>query len=254
MNYEQFDLFEAYIDNALPTDQRMMLEQQLATDTSLRAELDDYRQFRFGIESVTLKQQLEQVHTRLDRQGLLTHRPPIVPPIRRVRSLWVATALTVLLLAGIGLYWVSLPKPSTPAEQTFISLYQPEPTARDATSCGPELTTGIRAYRAGNYAQAATAFDKFSAESPCTYYYRGLTQLALGNAPLAIGMLERAVAQKPAIPDLTFQKSEWYLALAYLKANRPDEARPHLQSIARQSDNPFQQEAKRGLAELDHVR
>ena len=175
MTFDRFDQFEAYTDNALPADQRHVLEQQLAADAALRTQLDEYRQFRHSIEAVTLKQQLERLHVRLDRQGALDNRPLPVrsAPPRRFRLAWTGAAL--LLLAGFGLYWLTR---SMPAEQTFVAFYQPEPVARGLADCGPELTPGLRAYRAGAYRQALTDFGRLPAHQPCVYYYRGLSHLA----------------------------------------------------------------------------
>lgn len=251
MTFDRFDQFEAYTENALPPDQRQRLEQQLATDATLRAELDAYQQFRYSIEAVQLKRQLEQVHTRLDRAGELSDRPPILaaPRLRRSRVQRVILFLCVLMGVGLGLYWLNRP---TVAQQTFLAYYQPEPVARGLNDCGPETATGIRAYRAKNYRQALTDFEQLPASQPCVLYYRGISFLALDDASKAIVALENAVAQPGIAPDLTHQKAEWYLALAYLKANQPDSARPMLRTITQQTGHPFQNVARRALADLTH--
>lgn len=251
MTFDRFDQFEAYAENALPTEQRQRLEQQLATDATLRAELDAYQQFRHSIEAVKLKQQLEQVHTRLDRAGELSDRPPVlaVPRLRRSRAQQVVLFLGLLVGIGVSLYLLNRP---TPAQQTFLAFYQPEPIARGFSECGPEMATGIRAYRAKNYRQALTDFEQLPASQPCVSYYRGISLLALDDAPKAIVELEKALAQPSIAPNLTHQKAEWYLALAYLKANQPDSARQMLQAITQQTGHPFQNVARRALADLTH--
>ncbi len=252
MTFAHFDQFEAYTENALSEADCKALERQLAIDATLRAEMDDYRQFRHSIESVALRQQLDRIHTQLDWQSELDNRPPIPrqPRPNRVRLIW-AGAVLVVLLVGFGLYWTTLP---TLAEKTYTSIYRPEPSIRGANGCGPELAPGIRAYRMGNYLQAVNQFDQLSSSNPCVLYYRGIANLALDKTRMAISQLEQAIAHPPTVPDLTFQKSQWYLALAYLKANQPDNARQYLRTIAQQADNPFQSEAQCALTELDHAR
>ena len=254
MTFARFDQFEAYIEDALPEADRKALERQLAIDATLRAELDEYRQFRHSIESVALGQQLDRIHTQLDWQGELDNRPPVPrqPRLNRLRLALTGVSL-VILLAGFGLYWSTLPAALTPAEKVYSSVYRPEPTSRGANDCGPELAPGIRFYRAGNYRQAVSQFDLLPASNPCVLYYRGITNLALNNTEIAISQLEQATAHPPTVHDLAFQKSQWYLALAHLKANQPGAARQYFRTIAKQLDNPFQSEARRALTELDHA-
>ena len=249
MTFDRFDQFEAYTDNVLPADQRQLLEQQLSDDANLRAELNEYQMFRHSIEAVTLKQQLERLHVRLDRQGTLDNRPQPVPsaPPRRFRLVRIGAVL--LLLAGFGLYWMTR---STSAEQTFVAFYQPEPVARGLADCGPELTPGLQAYRAEAYRQALVDFGRLPAHQPCVLYYWGLSHLAVGDAQQAIIELEQAVASQPEPADLTRQKADWYLALAYLKANRIDQARNQLQSISNQPSHPFQNIARKALDKLGY--
>lgn len=254
MTFAHFDQFEAYTDNSLPEVDRQALERQLAVDASLRAELDEYQQFRHRIESVSVRQQLERIHNQLDWQGELDNRPPIPRPPRynRLRLAWAGVAVMILML-GFGLYRATLPASLTPAERTYGSVYRPEPSIRGTNDCGPELAPGIRAYRTGNYSLAVNQFNQVPASNPCVLYYRGITNLAIGNTTTAISQLEQVTTHPPLVPDLTFQKSQWYVALAYLKANRPDEAQSYLQLIAKQPDNPFQTEAQRALTELNHA-
>ncbi len=254
MTNHLFEQFSAYTDNTLPGNQRQALEQQLATDAALRAELEAYHQFRYSIESVALKQRLEHLHHRLNRQGALTYPTHSLPPpirFRPGRPARVAVVMgLILLLAGAGIYWATRP---TRAEQVFLSYYQSEPIARNFTDCGFELAPGVQAYRSRQYQQALTEFNKLPGRQPCVYYYRGLVQLALGRAPAAIADLEKAVAPQPAAPGLTSQKADWYLALAYLKSNRPGDARRQLGIIAGQAGHPFQRVARKALADYDHA-
>lgn len=250
MTYERFDEFEAYIDNTLPLEQRGILEQQLADDATLRADLDEYSRFRFSLESIALNQQLTQIHSQLNREGALDNRHQLVRSKRRLRLAPLLAAVVLLFVLGLGVYWAMRP---TPAEKTFLAYYEPEPRER-GVACDPELKAGLEQYRVGNYDTALIAFQKLSDRQTCVHYYRGLTQLALSNAPAAVTELEQALARQTVSKDYLTQKNEWYLALAYLKANRADDAHRQLQAIVRQSNHPFRQDAQRALATYDHAR
>jgi hypothetical protein len=209
----------------------------------------------WSLNAVALNRQLAQIHTRLERQGVLADvRPaPMSMPTRlrsRSRSAWVVAGVVGLLVLGLGLYRASQP---TRAEALFVACYQPEPVSRGKTGCDPGLAPGIRAYRAGAFGAALADFDKLPTDQPCVRYYRGIAQLALDGGPSAVAELEQATSPQPAQDKLTTQKADWYLALAYLKTNQPDKARQRLAAIVRQPGHPFATVARRALTDLDHA-
>lgn len=250
MTYDRFTLFEAYTNQTLPDAERQVLEEQLRTDSSLSAELLDYQRFKHSLDAVKLKEQLEQIHTRLDQRGALDQndRPPqpLKPTQRFHRQRLVWPMLTVLLLAG-GIYWFLRP---SHAEKTFMAYYQPEPVSRGAATCSPSLMPGIQAYRSSRYKQALQEFRQLPAQQPCVSYYVGLTLLALDQENEAITSLKTATVNTTNEPALIRQKAEWYLALAYLKASQTMEAKQQLTTIVRQPEQPFRQVATNALATL----
>jgi len=256
MNEYLFDEFEAYTENRMPPIQLKAFDERLQQDSTFRLALADYQQFRHSIEAVKLKQQLETIHNRLDRQGDLQDRRLATP---FVRPLWekLAIAAIVLLVVAYGLFLALRPSLS---ERIFMAYYQAEPVSRGANLCGPELGAGLQAYRSGRFSQALTVFSQLPANLPCVRYYRGLSQLALGHTTLAIDELQQTIKQvkKPSTTDisspmyLTGQKAEWFLALAYLKANRTDDARKLLDTLASQDEHPFHAVALKVLADLQH--
>ena len=257
MTYNNFAEFDAYTNKSLTNAQREEFEQEIANNADVSAELADYQQFRHSIESIKLKQTLEAIHTRLDRQGALTEAPPLPVVVRsrqRFRPVWAIAGL-LLLLAGIGLYrWMGQEaiEPPTLAGQTFQEYYNPETQARTNTTCARDLAPGLLAYRAKNYRAALDAFEKLPADLACMPYYRGITQLALNHPKEATTELERALTEYPDETDLTHQKAGWYLALAYLKANRIDDARTRLNAITQQQGHPYATVSRQVLADLGH--
>lgn len=254
MTFDRFDFFEAYTNQTLPEPQRQALDQQLRQDASLREELLDYQHFKHSIDAVTLKQQLERLHTQLDQQGeLVTDDRPaqrlVQPPrLRRQRMMPTVAALLVVLV-GLSWYWFSRPSLS---EETFQTYYQPDAPTRGKATCGPELIPGIDAYRARKYAQALEQFERVPTSQPCVRYYVGVAQLALGHTAEARTALESARQPGPDVPVLIRQKAEWYLALTYLKADRPADAQRQLAAITEQPIHPFRNVAQRALVALHH--
>ncbi len=255
MTYDQFDLFDQYTNKTLPDAERQALEDQLRDDPALRDSLRDYQQFRHSLDAVPLNRQLNRIHDRLAAQGFFdtntSDRPP-VPLSSSFRRRRLVLVSSVVVLAGILIgagYWLTRP---TLAEQTFLTFYRPEPVARGGADCGTALLPGIQLYRTQQYEPALQQFTALSASQPCVSYYVGLTQLATDQPEQAVYSLESAL--KPAItsPPLIRQKAEWYLAMAYLKANQPAEAKSQLIRIAQQPDQPFRNVAQQALADLSH--
>lgn len=250
MNYDRFDLFDAYTNQTLPHAERQALEEQLRTDNQLKADFLDYQKFKHSLDAVKLKEQLERIHNRLDRRGVLDQTDRPAQPrqhslqTRRVRLIWPIVA--VLLVAG-GIYWFSRPELT---EQIFVTYYQPEPVSRGEITCSPDLLPGIQHYRVGRYQEALQQFTKLPINQPCTLYYVGLAQLATDQPERAIQAFRSVLQSEQPIPTLVRQKTEWYLALAYLRDNQPTEAQRQLSGISQQADQPFRRVALRALADL----
>ena len=65
-------------------------------------------------------------------------------------------------------------------------------------------------------------------------YYKGLNYLCLGNAKAAIPALQQSILQKPFGEWLA--KVQWYLALAYVKENKIEDAKKELNAITQNKE------------------
>lgn len=72
--------------------------------------------------------------------------------------------------------------------------------------------------------EAMSPFDEFNAA-----YYKALSNMCLGNTKAAIPLLQQAI--RKMIPEEDSTKVQWYLALAFLKENKTNEAIKTLQQI-----------------------
>lgn len=240
------DLFyelEAYTERRMPLSERAAFDQRLRSDADLQTALREYQLFRHSLDAIALKQQLNNLHDRLDQQGKLGPSPLVFTPGRWSYPTWMMAAASVVLVLIASVLYVMYQQP-TLSEQTFMAFYHPEPTARGSDDCGPALTPGLQAYRATDYTGALRTFTRLPADQPCVHYYRGITQLAMGESDEAILNLKTA---RQTATGLIRQKADWYLALAYLRANQPDAARPLLDTLANAPGHPFSMVAQQAM-------
>jgi len=124
-NLDNNELIEQYLRGALPPEDLQAVETSLLTDPAFRAEVE-------------LHQQLHEEFAdskKLELRDLLTDvlkDPPPVPPANYGWVKWAGIAVTVLLLGGLGWYWLAPEQESIqPATQEEIKTIPPstEPIA-----------------------------------------------------------------------------------------------------------------------------
>ena len=243
---------DRYLRDEMSEQERKTFEEQLSTDDTLTEELDLQRDTIEGIRldgSQALKKRLQAVEAEL-----ATPAPAAVDDEktnRRFLMTWVAIAASLLTVLLLGYLFV----PSASSHQElYAAHYQPFPNlinpAQRSLEANEETVLGraVRAYDEQQYAEALTLFEEGNALSEPSYtFYYGASYLALDQPVQAIPLLERVVQQKTG---LFYEPGLWYLALAHLKANDPEAARPYLQTMAEQ-EGDYAREARELLEEID---
>jgi tetratricopeptide (TPR) repeat protein len=203
------------------------------------------------------------------------------PPPARWPALAAAAAVVVALAAGW--WWSRRPAPpgseagSPPAPSGAVSITPrnpwadlPIPKVADARLADPsellwrdpaaepadpasadDFAVALRAYEQDRFAEAEQGLARLLTRQPGraeAHFYRGVCLLALGRTEDAIGPLDRAHA---AGRGEAREAAAFYLALAHLKAGRPQRALPLLDSI---SGSPrYRAEAERLRAQVTAV-
>lgn len=168
-----------------------------------------------------------------------------VMPIRR----WLSYAAAVLLLLTAA--WWLWPK-SINGENLYASYYAPYPNELTITSMGsnaPEssILEIMRPYNAGRYSEAAEKIGNYLSDHPtesALQLYYGISLLENQRSDAAIEALKKA----KQYPDFS-ETANWYLALAYVRGNRVEEAKPILKKLTI-SNSSFKENAKQLLQAL----
>ncbi|MEZ0540203.1 anti-sigma factor [Fibrella arboris] len=255
---ELLEQIGAYLSGRLTTDETARFAARLAQDPALQQEVALQRELKDGISLLVQKDRFKQMHADLDRRGLLpghTHQadqlpgsqpagpePNVVPwPARRatVRYGWAGwvMAASVILAAGVGwlVYTSQREKKAELAqnERVFNAFFSvtlkpvpPLPADPDRLAASPE--------------NSRSALDSTRLQTAI----QGLPRATLQPVITALR------AQSTSRSGHWSASAQWYLALAYLKANQRTQAQPLLETIARLNGHPYQQEARLLLSQL----
>jgi len=143
---------------------------------------------------------------------------------------WLAAASIVLLL---GLSYFLLPDNKTDSNELFASYFEPyrnviQPIER-GTVQQDEKTLAFMAYEKGEYKKAIELFTKLYANSKESYYlfYNANALLKIEKPEEAVPLLLAHLKTK----DTLTEKTNWYLALAYLKLKDKDKAKAVLKEV-----------------------
>ncbi|HET9784987.1 MAG TPA: tetratricopeptide repeat protein, partial [Terriglobales bacterium] len=102
-----------------------------------------------------------------------------------------------------------------------------------------DLLPAFQAYNRGDYAQAAGAFEQLAARFPASGIpplYLGVSNLELGRNAAAQRALLRAL---PLADAAARGAAAWYLAVADVRLNQSQAARPLLRDVCAQTTDPF---------------
>lgn len=224
-----------YLDHKLPEDERQAFERDIAVDAALAEEVKRQSIIREAVLRTEYKALFKQIHQELAAQEADQLRPETViqpqVPTRVLPLRWYhwAMAASVVLLLGLGWFFF-VESPDTEAlYATHFSAQPKQPSVR----IDPEIM--------GSPSQSTERTDSIQV-------VLAIQLLQAAKVELAIESLQR-VARNSG--NYWGRVAEWYLALAFLKNNKPEDARKQLLTIVQDTKHPYFQESVAILNELD---
>lgn len=239
------ETIENYLTGQLTPDERLRFEEALRTDSAVAEALTFYMLTKQvsrdeAREQVPYDEVREQRRAELDalrKKGNLAldadDEDELIEVATPVRTLWSvpmrwAAAASVILVLGLGWYFVSQPT-STPAagqlaDQYIASRFTQLPTTMDGGSSGStsmdSLKLGVGLFNQGNLAGAETVFYGILTRQPDlenALKYAGIVSLRQGKYDQAIEQFHR-LSQRT---ELYSNPGTFYEALAHLKRGQP---------------------------------
>lgn len=236
---EQID---RYLNDELTSAERSHFEDRIKTDAALSKEIDTQRKALFLIKAKAIADFKNKLNDY--SQGL---KPTLETPFFQRWYTWAAAASIVL---ATTFYFYTTQTPFT--EKLFIAYYEPATIERQITRGDvtvDEKTTAFEAYARENYPDALRRFEALIHQQPADeiIFYAGASALAAGNTEKAITYLTNVVQRKGPYQ----WRGQWYLSLAYLKANNVNDAKATLTLLCSQP-NSYSNKAKIILNELEN--
>jgi hypothetical protein len=215
------ELIDKYFENTLSDAEKMAFENSLATNQEFREEFEFQNKAQKAIhlkERNELKLTLKQIEAKQTKSDLKIIKKTIWP--------FVAAAM-ILILGTVGLYHFY---GSNSDNQTlYASYYQTYPNVVSPLVRGENSQSNTQeafnAYEANNFEAASLLFHQIK-DKEYARFYEAVCYLELGKTEKAIVVFNQNTFTDEPIPFETYRK--WYLALAYLKIDKKEAAKPLL--------------------------
>lgn len=239
LSEELLEEIGAYLGGRLTADEKARFEARLRADAALREEVATQREIKRGLQFLDQKARFKAMHADLEKRGLL--QEPAAPVVKElsavrpatVRPLWAYVAVAASLVVVLGLGWVAYRNwaerraLTAQNDAAFARFFSPELKPQPAPTPDPDrLGAPLSPAASADSARLAAA----------------VARLRRGETPEAIAQL-RPLADGP--PGHWSASAQWFLALAYLRADERAQAEALLARVAGLNGHPYQSEAQR---------
>ncbi len=220
ISQKEFERIEAFIHNKLPEKDREVFEKELETNANLRKEVDIQLQTMLAVEAGGMKNRLDAIHQKLISKAYL--------------NIWVAVAASVAILITVGFWLINMPGKTDKLFAANVTIDPGLPVPMSATD-NYTFYDAMVDYKSEKYDLAIgkwTTLLQLNTENDTLNYYMGA---ALFNAE----KYEQAITYFEQVSKLEesffYGKSEWYLALCFLKMKEFD----RLEKLSQQSKSDY---------------
>ncbi len=230
ISQELFETIEGYLNGSLSESDRLQFEAKLNSDPSLQEKIEEVRTILSNIETAVLKEKLDSFHTdipvQLDDTSELS---------KNSKKSWYYVAGIAASIALLTALYFGVSGNTTP-EKLFEEYFKPDPglPTTMGTTTDFSFYEAMVDYKKGAY---ASAIEKWEALLPSKIkgdtlpYFLGVAHLANDNEEKAISYLH-PLSQQGTTSFI--KETDYYLGLAYLKANDIDNAKKLLASSGTQ--------------------
>lgn len=218
---ELLETVERYYNDSMPIEERSSFEIKLKSDETFNSLVEDIKTLLLGIESQSLKEQLDEFHKDIP----LTISKKTSPKVKVLQLIKYAVAAVIVI--ALGSYWL-FGKPSN--EKLYAKYFTPDPglpTTMSATD-NFEFYDAMVNYKHSDYDIAIKKWTLLIDKKPhndTLTYFLGVAHLANKNENKAINFLSEATESSESV---FLNEAYYYLGLAYLKANKKEDAIKYL--------------------------
>lgn len=223
---------EQYLDRQLPEAQVQQLELDLQQDAELQKLLNSLQLIRETVRIKGISDQIRQIHTQYKAENEVESpeeeeqengRETLVKPMPIRRSYTWGLRIAASLLVGVMTYQ-GYELASLTGNQYYENKFIPYqlPVTRGQAVTADRLDA---LYASGDYAATARQFSTLAVKKPGDYFLAGMASLQEKKFAQAISLFSMLRHSNAQHSERYFvQETDYYLALAYVGANRIEEA------------------------------
>lgn len=234
-NIEQLNMF---MDGDMPAAELTQLEQLIAANVNLQDRLENLQLAKSAIKSLGMQQRIQALHTEYMATTKAT--ATVIKPNfgSTVSKVFRIAAVFVVVLLTYGIYQFSTTNTNNVFNDNYMA-YQ-LPVNRGAET----IATIDGLYKSNNYTAVIANFTANNNKQQKDYFLAALSYLQTDNAAKAIENFSTLQQLNSKSNDKYFvEETDYYLALAYIKAGNITAAKKQLDIIKGNKQHLFYQKA-----------
>ena len=230
-----FEEIESYHEGKMGSSERLLFEQQLASNKQLQDENELYIKLVNSLKNSEneIRKEFNRIDAALDKKLI----PTKIIDIKKGNYKWIYLAASVILIAALA-YMFNLKTNSLPSLAEQYAIEEPGLPVLMGNETNTIFNNAMSAYKMQQYDKAAALIEKLSANSSndTLLYFAGVFH-EMNN--------EYNVSEKYYSSVINISTSMFYynstmrLSLLYLKMNKKEDARILLRKIAGEFENPY---------------
>lgn len=241
------ELIEKYIQNRLTAEEELIFNKLLEDDATFKKDVALHTKLKNVIENdddENYRALISNLEGRFNETGK-----------KSSFTKWLVAA-SIILLLGFSYFFTSNYNTTVSSNELFASYFVPyrnviapiERSDSNGVTQQNEKTQAFIAYEKGEYKKAILLFTKLytATKEPYYLFYKANALLKLERANEAVPLLLEHLKTKDTLTD----KTNWYLALAYLKIENKAKAKELLNTVITNGSYKSK-EAKKLLEELE---
>ncbi len=233
------EILVRYMDDELTPGEKATIAEQLQQDAVLNERYQLLLAAKQAIRMQGLKQRVQNLHKEYVPQTKELKQEKIVGRTSFFKTFMRIAAVFIIVVAGYGVFEFALTNDQSVYEDHFLSYELPVNRGLGTSNTIDSL------YAAKNYAGTIEAFNAKQHKIQQDYFLAAQCYLQLNNAGKAIEAfqdvenLNNVNAQKSFV-----QETDYYLALAYIKAGNIDAGKRQIDKILSDKEHLFYNKAK----------
>lgn len=234
------ELLISYMDGELDATEKAATEKMLQEDAALKERFENLVAAKQAIKAQGLKQHIQSLHQQYYTETQATETAPakIIKPAFGLKTFMRIAAVFILVVAGYGVYQYTAINNESVFLDNYISYQLPVTRGAQQTDDLNDL------YNASNYTAVIAAVNGKQQKTQKDYFLQAQAYLQTNDANAAISAFKNVEQLNSTATDKYFiEETDYYLALAYIKAGNINEAEKQLNKITANKQHMFYSKA-----------